>query len=501
MAQPYFQGTRQYIGARYVPKFAEPFEWNPNMSYEPLTIVGYLKSSFTSKKQVPAGVAPTDTNYWARTGDYNGQIEEVIQDIAALTKRLDTAELDITDNTTRIDSAEDEITQNSGDIATAQAGVAGVRRDFAAADAALRSDLSALATTYNNALLTGNEYLVTVGYKGCNFTKVQEAIDELKRRKAAGTIPQLAYPTVLIFPGQYPEAVNLLSCDGMRIIGLGGPEATAIVSHEQYPWSAITCSGSGYVYGLTLTGINSYGMHYEFQMGEATGLFIFQNCRFWSQTHASAGCGLGPDANVFFYDCVFDGTGPDGGLYCHNHPTQAGAENLHCRNCTFINTSSQPKQTVWLDDATRHADPSVKSIMHATFDHCLVWARRFTYTNGQGQNLEHVPTGSNIVINMSSTGNNIPALNYDEQQMGLTITGTLFDFGGTHNMVVIGFPGNKARGWDWELLELYTEENEDIKTGATVEYLSGGLVVKVPGATRTGKAVRGTLVGRPANWT
>ena len=35
---------RQYIGARYVPIFANPTEWNPNQAYEPLTIVTYLQS-------------------------------------------------------------------------------------------------------------------------------------------------------------------------------------------------------------------------------------------------------------------------------------------------------------------------------------------------------------------------------------------------------------------------------------------------------------------------
>ena len=46
--------NRQYIGARYVPKFADPVEWNSALSYEALTIVTHLGNSFTSKKPVPA---------------------------------------------------------------------------------------------------------------------------------------------------------------------------------------------------------------------------------------------------------------------------------------------------------------------------------------------------------------------------------------------------------------------------------------------------------------
>ena len=52
--------TRQYIGARYVPKFADPIAWDKNNSYEALTIVTYLNNSYTSKKPVPVGVEITN---------------------------------------------------------------------------------------------------------------------------------------------------------------------------------------------------------------------------------------------------------------------------------------------------------------------------------------------------------------------------------------------------------------------------------------------------------
>ena len=68
---------RQYVGARYVPKFATPYEWSPNTSYEPLTIVEYLGNSYTSKVPVPAGVLPTNSEYWVNTGNYNAGLEEV----------------------------------------------------------------------------------------------------------------------------------------------------------------------------------------------------------------------------------------------------------------------------------------------------------------------------------------------------------------------------------------------------------------------------------------
>lgn len=75
-----------YIGARYVPIFDG--EWSDIKSYEPLTIVIYGNNSYTSKKPVPAGVTPLTTEYWANTGNFNGQISVLQNEINALSERL-----------------------------------------------------------------------------------------------------------------------------------------------------------------------------------------------------------------------------------------------------------------------------------------------------------------------------------------------------------------------------------------------------------------------------
>lgn len=64
-----------YIGMRYVPIFDGAY--NSEKVYEPLTIVEYLNSSYTSKRAVPAGILPTNTEYWARSGDFNAQYNEL----------------------------------------------------------------------------------------------------------------------------------------------------------------------------------------------------------------------------------------------------------------------------------------------------------------------------------------------------------------------------------------------------------------------------------------
>lgn len=84
--------TRQYIGARYVPKFfsdehGDP-TWRDTIPYEALTIVTYLGNSYTSKKPVPIGKQITDTEYWVLTGNYVGQIEQYRQETAEVAETI-----------------------------------------------------------------------------------------------------------------------------------------------------------------------------------------------------------------------------------------------------------------------------------------------------------------------------------------------------------------------------------------------------------------------------
>ena len=89
---------RQYIGARYVPIFADPIEWNDQRTYEPLTIVTYMGASYTSKKNVPAGIKPTDSAYWVLTGNYNAQVEAYRQEVVQTTSELRSDMNNLTDS-------------------------------------------------------------------------------------------------------------------------------------------------------------------------------------------------------------------------------------------------------------------------------------------------------------------------------------------------------------------------------------------------------------------
>ena len=84
-----------YIGNRYVPIFADPVEWDNLRTYEPLTIVTYHGTSYTSRKTVPVGIALNNTEYWVVTGNFNafinelqGQIDDINSDIESINDKV-----------------------------------------------------------------------------------------------------------------------------------------------------------------------------------------------------------------------------------------------------------------------------------------------------------------------------------------------------------------------------------------------------------------------------
>lgn len=101
----------QYIGARYVPLFADPMQWDSTKTYEPLTIVYNGGNSYTSRQYVPAGIQIDNDAYWALTGNYNAQIEQYRAEVARYDGRItavedDTAQLKTDTEQLKTDTAQ-----------------------------------------------------------------------------------------------------------------------------------------------------------------------------------------------------------------------------------------------------------------------------------------------------------------------------------------------------------------------------------------------------------
>lgn len=95
--------TRQYIGARYVPKFFDGpngSQWVSGVVYEPLTIVQDLGNAYCSKKTVPVTVGRPNENveYWANIGlfgDLQNQIAELRESLDDVSGTVEAAYGDI----------------------------------------------------------------------------------------------------------------------------------------------------------------------------------------------------------------------------------------------------------------------------------------------------------------------------------------------------------------------------------------------------------------------
>lgn len=91
---PFKGGTSMYIGARYVPIFADPVEWDDKREYEPLTIVIHDGSCYTSKCYVPKGAQlppypEGQTKYWVKTSDYNYQFADLKKTVLDLSRLVE----------------------------------------------------------------------------------------------------------------------------------------------------------------------------------------------------------------------------------------------------------------------------------------------------------------------------------------------------------------------------------------------------------------------------
>ena len=149
--------VRQYIGARYVPLFANPAEWDNTKTYEPLTIVLHDGNSYTSRQYVPAGIDITNTDYWALTGNYNAQVEAYRQEVKNFDAR-------ITSNTNNITTNTNNITTNTNNITTNTNNINDINANLTALGVTDTETATRLKTKINrNALYIGNSYTLGIG--------------------------------------------------------------------------------------------------------------------------------------------------------------------------------------------------------------------------------------------------------------------------------------------------------------------------------------------------
>lgn len=173
----------QYIGNRYVPRFAEPLDWDKTKEYEALTIVYYAGNSYTSRQAVPKNIDISDETYWALTGNYNAQIEAYRKEVKAYDAR-------ITANTERIEEVDSELAQSISDTADS------ITKGYKAADTEINEVLSDHETLIKNN--TSNLTAEVARAKKAEQVNASAIAAETKRAKyAEATIKNYA-PTIFV---------------------------------------------------------------------------------------------------------------------------------------------------------------------------------------------------------------------------------------------------------------------------------------------------------------
>lgn len=91
--------TRQYIGARYIPVFADPVEWDDTRTYEALMMVQHLGETYMTKQAVPIGVQLPDTSqgeesneFWVHMSNWNAQVESYRKEVLQYNDRISNVE-------------------------------------------------------------------------------------------------------------------------------------------------------------------------------------------------------------------------------------------------------------------------------------------------------------------------------------------------------------------------------------------------------------------------
>lgn len=376
--------VRQYIGARYVPKFYEGSngsQWDSGVQYEPLTIVQHLTNTYCSKKTVPSTVGAPNLNpdYWANIGLWGNIQDEV-----------DQLQLDVAGLGTRVGATETGLTNLNTVVNGIGTDLYNLNQDYQATKA-----LTPLAT---------NSLIVTVGKTGAMYRTINEAITAV--RPLVSTTNRA---TIVIFSGTYQEQIELNPNPGIDFYGIGFP----IVKYGSvYPNSPLYTTGEAYYEGIHFVAEDvtngSYALHIEAQNNETAGVINFVNCKFHASVQAGAGIGLGTGFEVNFYQCEF-ASRDSSALYFHNKPTAASNQTLRAFNCRFF---SPNHANVYVTDAANYYGNGNVSPFGTVLANNVGDNGQFYFMVQPGVSFDYLKDGYNLSFGDQCSNKNMPGADY-----------------------------------------------------------------------------------------
>ena len=347
-----------YVGCRYVPIFDGT--WDNTKKYEPLTIVEYQGDSYTSKTYVPIGADITNQTYWAKTGSYNAQIEQLSQEVAADHARVDQCENDVADLADTVAGYDQQFVTINNHLTTIDGNISGL-------DARITSEVA----TLNNTITTGDATLdakidTEVARIDGEISDINDEIDILKGSKGFVTPEQFgavgdgvaddatavnqcfayAAQNDLIVLGTkkylFDMAQQLVINGGVTAINLHliftatNTYANKVFVMNEKPYHFINC-----IFEEDQVRANSHGFFcwrnpddIHDQWVANYGDIILEHCKIINVSAYAIWCSSTYDNTFYVSDCIFeniDGTG----ILTENR-------NLVVENSSFMSSNNQP---------------------------------------------------------------------------------------------------------------------------------------------------------------
>ena len=273
--------VRQYVGARYVPKFADPVAWASGTSYDAMTIVTYNNSSYTSKVPVPATVGnPADNpDYWALTGNYNAQVEQYRQETETVSNNLTTLQGQITTVSNNLTA---EITNRKSAGATLQNNIDAEVATRASADSNLQSQINQIVAPSGEAPSAAEVQNARIGADGVTYDTLGTAIrTQVNNLKEDLNLCNDGYYAFDLIPNRY------ILRDNGKETNSNGWSATGFIPVPDN--SIVICnSSSALVWGALYDKDKQYISSYGWQAGESELFFHYGELRYFRISGSNA---------------------------------------------------------------------------------------------------------------------------------------------------------------------------------------------------------------------
>lgn len=247
------------------------------------------------------------------------------------------------------------------------------------------------------------------------YQTITSAVDYAKGKISAGASVRYL---VVVLPGVYNEAVNLLNNPGIDMIA---PAGATIETSADYPFAPIYTSGEGYFEGFKLVNHgNCYAMHFESGGTNKNGNAIFRNCDMIADKLYAAGIGTTGFSSIEMYVCrMYSYSDSHGAMLFHNNHRKTNKSNARFIDCDFVHTGGigMVIQDAAKAEGLNFGDALVDLQIQKCYCSTIYYTENTDIGIGRARRL---PNGwGNINLAGDSYGNSNPVANLSDYNIGV----------------------------------------------------------------------------------